>query len=69
MLSVRLESSMEAQLDNLAKVTQRPKSFFVKEALKNYLNDMNDFYDAKKRSNSQDRHLINLEELEASLGI
>ncbi len=69
MLSVRLESSMEAQLNKLAKTTQRPKSFFVKEALKNYLDDMNDFYDAQKRSNSQDRHLITLEELEASFGV
>lgn len=60
---------MEEQLDNLAKATKRPKSFFVKEALKNYLDDMSDFYDAQKRSNSQDRHLITLEELEASLAV
>ncbi|PHQ92798.1 MAG: CopG family transcriptional regulator [Sulfurimonas sp.] len=69
MLSVRLEESMETKLENLAKATQRPKSFFVKEALKNYLDDMVDFYDAQKRSKSEDRNLISLEELEKSLGI
>ena len=69
MLSVRLEDSMELKLENLAKATQRPKSFFVKEALKNYLDDMADFYDAQKRSSSEDRNLISLEELEKSLGI
>ena len=69
MLSVRLEESMERKLENLAKATQRPKSFFVKEALKNYLDDMVDFYDAQKRSKSEDRNLISLEELEKSLGI
>ncbi len=69
MLSVRLEDSMEIKLENLAKATQRPKSFFVKEALKNYLDDMVDFYDAQKRSNSEDRNLISIEELEKSLGI
>ncbi len=69
MLSVRLEDSMELQLENLAKATQRPKSFFVKEALKSYLDDMSDFYDVQKRSNAKDRNLISLEELEKSLGI
>lgn len=67
MLSVRLEESMETKLDNLAKITQRPKSFFVKEALRNYLDDMADFYEAQKRSKSEDRNLISLEELEKSL--
>ena len=67
MLSVRLDDTMETKLENLAKATQRPKSFFVKEALKNYLDDMVDFYDAQKRSKSEDRNLISLEELEKSL--
>ena len=67
MLSVRLEESMETKLENLAKITQRPKSFFVKEALKNYLDDMADFYEAQRRSKSEDRNLISLEELEKSL--
>ena len=69
MLSVRLEDSMEVKLENLAKATKRPKSFFVKEALKNYLDDMADFYDTQKRSKSENRNLISLEELEQSLGI
>ena len=67
MLSVRLDDSMQTKLENLAKITQRPKSFFVKEALKNYLDDMADFYEAQKRSKSEDRNLISLEELEKSL--
>ncbi|MEA2110507.1 MAG: ribbon-helix-helix domain-containing protein [Campylobacterota bacterium] len=50
MLSVRLESSMESKLENLAKATQRPKSFFVKAALENYLDDMIDYHEAQKRS-------------------
>ena len=69
MLSVRLESNMEMQLENLANATKRPKSFFVKEALKNYLDDITDFYDAQKRSKAEDKNLISLEELEKSLGI
>ena len=69
MLSVRLDDTMQEKLDTLASVTQRPKSFFVKEALKNYLDDMVDYYDAQKRSKSDDRNLISVEELEKSLGL
>jgi len=40
MLSVRLSKEMEDRIALLAESTQRPKSFFVKEALSNYLDDM-----------------------------
>ncbi|MEA1920155.1 MAG: DUF6290 family protein [Campylobacterota bacterium] len=69
MLSVRLERSMETKLANLAEATQRPKSFFVKEALENYLDDMIDYYEVQKRSEAKDRNLISVEELEKSLGL
>ena len=49
MLLVRLDEALQSRLDALAKATQRPKSFFVKEALKNYLDDMQDYYEAQKR--------------------
>lgn len=67
MLSIRLENSMETQLEALAKATKRPKSFFVKEALKNYLDDMQEYYEVQKRSNAEDKNLITLEELERAL--
>ncbi|MFT7878958.1 MAG: ribbon-helix-helix domain-containing protein [Sulfurimonas sp.] len=67
MLSVRLPEEMEARIERLAKSTQRPKSFFVKEALNNYLDDMEDYYNALKRQNDPNRNLISLEELESAL--
>ena len=69
MLSVRLDKETEAKLNNIAKVTQRPKSFFVKEALKNYLDDLIDFYEAEKRTQDKNRNLITIEELEKALGL
>ena len=69
MLSVRLDDSTEKFLETLANETHRPKSFFVKEALKNYMEDMEDFYEAQVRSNDQKRNLISVEELEKSLGL
>jgi len=69
MISIRLPEEMEARINNLAKSTQRSKSFFVKEALSNYLDDMEDYYEVLKRQHDTSRNLISLEELENALGI
>ncbi len=69
MLSVRLDEITQTKLDNLAHVTKRPKSFFVKQALDNYLDDMVDYYDVQKRTQDNKRNLISIEELEKSLGL
>jgi RHH-type rel operon transcriptional repressor/antitoxin RelB len=69
MLSVRLDSKTEQFLENIACETKRPKSFFVKEALKNYMEDMQDYYDAQTRTKDDKRNLISLVELEKALGI
>ena len=44
MLTIRLPESTEERLSRLAKETGRTKSFYVKEALKNYLEDLEDIY-------------------------
>jgi RHH-type rel operon transcriptional repressor/antitoxin RelB len=69
MISIRLPEEMETRINNLAKSTQRSKSFFVKEALSNYLDDMEDYYDVLKRTTDENRNLISLEELEHALGV
>jgi len=69
MISVRLPKEMENRINNLAKSTQRPKSFFVKEALANYLEDMEDYYDVLKRKNSKTREIISLEELKSAIDL
>jgi len=69
MLSIRLPEEMEARIKRLADSTQRSKSFFVKEALTNYLDDMEDYYDVLKRQNDPTRNLISLEELENALDV
>ena len=69
MISVRLDKETEQKLERLAKETKRPKSFFVKEALREYLDDMIDYHEAMKRKNAPDRELISLEEMEKALGL
>lgn len=67
MLSVRLSKDIEEKLDTLAKVTNRPKSFYVKDALEEYLTDMLDYYQAQERQADPKRELITLDELKQSL--
>ncbi|MDQ7046473.1 MAG: ribbon-helix-helix domain-containing protein [Sulfurovum sp.] len=69
MISIRLPEEMEIRIIRLAESTRRSKSFFVKEALNNYLDDMEDYYEVLKRQNEETRNLISLEELENALGV
>ena len=69
MLSVRINDEMQSKLNNLANATKRPKSFFVKEALENYLDDMVDYYEVQSRAQDKNRNLISIEELEKALDV
>ncbi|HQR74666.1 MAG TPA: ribbon-helix-helix domain-containing protein [Sulfurovum sp.] len=69
MLSIRLDAETQKRIDKLAASTKRSKSFFVKEALANYLDDLEDYYEASKRKNSNNRELISFNELKEALGV
>jgi len=49
MIAVRLPEEIEKRLDRLAKRTGRAKSYYVREALLNHLDDLEDIYMAEKR--------------------
>ena len=49
MTSVRLPASNDQRLGDLAALTKRSKSFYIKEALEQYLEDMEDAMIALKR--------------------
>jgi len=48
-ISIRLPKELEEKLDLLAQSTRRSKSFFVKEALSRYLEEIEDYYIALDR--------------------
>ena len=48
-ISIRLPADLEARLDALAKETGRSKTFYVIEAIKRQLEDLEDLYIAEKR--------------------
>lgn len=49
MLTVRLPEELENRLANLASITNRPKSFYVREALDLAIGEIEDIYLAEKR--------------------
>ena len=52
MLAIRLPAEVEKRLEKLAKKTGRTKSYYVRQAIIEYLEDLEDFYLAEERLKS-----------------
>ncbi len=48
-LTVRLDDATSNRLTRLSKITNRPKSFYVKKALLDHLEELEDIYIAEHR--------------------
>ena len=71
-LSIRLDEDLELRLDRLARLTGRSKSFYVKQAIADQIEDLEDLYLAQRVSQrivEGRERLIPLEELERELGV
>jgi RHH-type transcriptional regulator, rel operon repressor / antitoxin RelB len=68
MLALRLPPEIEERLETMAKKTGRTKSFYAREAILKYLEDLEDYYIAKRRAKNPGR-LYSLEEVERELGL
>lgn len=72
MLAVRLPTEIEDRLTTLAKITGRPKSYYVREALVEHLADMEDLYLAEQRLidiRAGRSETFDLDEVERRLGL
>jgi RHH-type rel operon transcriptional repressor/antitoxin RelB len=72
MLALRLPPELEARLDALAKATGRTKSFYVREAIMEHLEDMEDAYLAAatlERVRRGKEKVFTTEQLRADLGL
>jgi RHH-type transcriptional regulator, rel operon repressor / antitoxin RelB len=63
MLTVRLPAGIEKRLDLLAKRTGRTKNFYIRQAILRHLEDLEDYYLARRRL-SRKAARVTLEELE-----
>jgi RHH-type rel operon transcriptional repressor/antitoxin RelB len=70
--SVRLPEEIERRLDALARSTGRSKAFYIREAILEYLDDLEDIYLAEKRLEdirAGRSRTYTLEEVERDLGL
>jgi RHH-type rel operon transcriptional repressor/antitoxin RelB len=68
MLAVRITEEMETRLEQLASLTGRPKSFYVREALQTHLDEIEDTYTALYRLEHPAKRWT-LDELEQGLDL
>ena len=72
MIGIRLPEDIQSRLDNLAESTGRSKSFYVREAIARYLEDMEDVYLAEsvlERIRSGKEKIRSLGEVGKRLGL
>ena len=68
MLAIRLPPELERRLEALARKTGRSKTYYAREAILAYLEDLEDTYLALERL-ERDGPRVTLEELERDLGL
>jgi len=68
MIALRLPPEVEKRLERLARKTGRSKTFYVREAILQHLEDLEDYYMAVRRL-EENLPGIPLEEVERRLGL
>ena len=68
MLALRLNTEIEQRLNRLAKKTGRTKSFYAREAILEYLDDLEDTYFATRRLQRPGR-IYSAKEVKRALGL
>ena len=68
MLAIRLPEAIEERLNQLAAETGRTKTALAREAIAEYIDDLEDYYLAEARAR-KNRKTIPLEDVERTLGL
>jgi RHH-type rel operon transcriptional repressor/antitoxin RelB len=68
-ISVRIPKELAEQLNNIAKETERPRSYIVQKALESYINDYADLQVALDRLHDKTDPVVSGKELRKSLGL
>lgn len=67
-LAIRLEPDLEQRLENLSKKTHRSKSFYAREAIAHYIEELEDYYLAVTIL-KEPMKIYSLEEVEKMCGL
>ena len=68
-ISVRLPQKLAEKLDEIAKETERPRSFIIQKALESYIEDFADLQIALDRLHDKSDPIVSGKELRKSLGL
>jgi RHH-type rel operon transcriptional repressor/antitoxin RelB len=68
-ISVRLPDELAAELSEIAKISERSKSFFIQKALEAYLRDMADLQISLDRLLDPADPMISLEDMRSELDV
>jgi len=68
-LSVRVTDFLASELEQVAKESERPKSFIIQKALEAYLEDYADLQIALDRLRDTSDSVVSSKEMRASLGL
>jgi RHH-type rel operon transcriptional repressor/antitoxin RelB len=66
-LNIRLSDDIANRLEDLAQKTKRTKSFYIREILDNYLNELEDSYLALERLNHKNAKYYSTEQIRKEL--
>lgn len=67
--SVRLPDETSKRLNELAKALDRPKTYIIKRALQEYLDEYEDYLIALGRLNDKEDRIVSEKELRTKLGL
>lgn len=68
-ITVRLPDKIAKELSEIAKTTERPKSFFIQKALENYLRDQAELQIALDRLRDINDPVISIDEMREEIGL
>lgn len=68
-VSVRIPDDLVKKLDNLAKETERSRSFLIQKALEAYLDELADFQIALDRLHDATDPIISIDEMRKELDV
>ena len=68
-LSVRISEPLARELDEVAKSTERSRSFHIQQALKSYLKEQADLQIALDRLQDSTDPVLSLKDIKKSLGV
>ena len=68
-LSVRISEPLAKELDEVAKSTERSRSFHIQQALKSYLKEQDDLQIALDRLQDSTDPVVSMEDMKKSLDV